>query len=146
MMAIANNCNVPEDLYYWVEEHVWARPEAVGSVTIGLTDAAQRLAGIVVSATPKKIGRAVRKGKSSGTVESGKWVGPVRSPLNGEIVEVNPALGLNPKLLNSDPYGEGWFARIQPEDWEADKAALVTGGEAVAAYEAFLKAEGIECK
>lgn len=144
-MAIANNCSVPEDLWYWVREHVWARLEADGTVTIGMTDAAQHLAGAIVTATPKGAGKTVKKGKSSGTVESGKWVGPIKSPLSGEIVAANEVILQNPKILNEDPYGQGWYVRIRPDDWEADKADLLTGAEAVAAYEAFLQEEGIDC-
>lgn len=144
-MATANHCNVPEDLFYWVKEHVWIRPEADGTVTIGMTDAAQHLAGIIVTATPKGAGKTVKKGKSSGTVESGKWVGPIKSPVSGEIVAANEAIVKNPKLLNEDPYGAGWFVRIRPDDWATDKADLATGAQAVAEYEAFLKAEGIDC-
>jgi glycine cleavage system H protein len=144
-MATANNCNVPEELMYWVKEHVWVRPESDGTLTIGMTDAAQHLAGNVVTATPQRIGKKVRKGRSTGTVESGKWVGPIKSPVKGEIVAVNELLETNPKILNSDPYGEGWFVRMRPDDWEADKADLLTGMEAVAAYEVFLQEEGIDC-
>ncbi|MFQ5418843.1 MAG: glycine cleavage system protein GcvH [Anaerolineae bacterium] len=144
-MATANNCNVPEDLMYWVKEHVWIRPEADGQVTIGMTDAAQHLAGNIVTATPKKAGKKVRKGRSTGTVESGKWVGPIKSPVTGMIVAFNDTLQTDPKVLNRDPYGEGWFVRIDPVDWEADKVNLVTGAEAVAQYEAFLQEEGIDC-
>ena len=144
-MAKANNCNVPEDLMYWVKEHVWVRPEADGTITIGMTDAAQHLAGIIVTATPRRVGKKIRKGRSTGTVESGKWVGPIKSPVAGDIVASNDEVAANPKLLNSDPYGVGWFVRIQPANWEADKADLVTGAEAVAQYEAFLKEEGIDC-
>ncbi len=144
-MATANNCNVPEDLLYWVREHVWVRPEDDGTITIGMTDAAQHLAGPIVTATPKKVGRKVRKAKSSGTVESSKWVGPIKSPVNGEILASNEAVINNPKILNEDPYGEGWFVRVQPTDWDADKADLVTGAQAVADYEAFLTEEGIDC-
>jgi len=144
-MGTANNCNVPEDLLYWVKEHVWVRPEDDGLVTIGLTDAAQHLAGSFVTATPKAAGRSVKKGRSSGTVESGKWVGPIKSPMNGKIAVINETVVKNPKLLNEDPYGEGWFAKIEPTDWEADKEGLVTGAQAVADYDAFLKEEGIDC-
>lgn len=144
-MAIANNCNVPEDLWYWVREHVWIRPEDDGTVTIGMTDAAQHLAGAIVTATPKQAGKKVKKGRSSGTVESGKWVGPIKSPVTGEIVDANDDIIKNPKILNEDPYEKGWFVRIRPDDWEADKSDLVTGAQAVAEYEAFLKEEGIDC-
>lgn len=144
-MATANNCNVPENLMYWVKEHVWVRPEEDGTITIGMTDAAQHLAGIIVTATPQRIGKKVRKGRSTGTVESGKWVGPIKSPVTGEIIAANEALLTDPKILNSDPYGEGWFVRMKPRDWEGEKGDLVTGADAVAQYEAFLKEEGIDC-
>ncbi len=144
-MARANNCHVPEELHYWVREHVWVRPEADGTITIGMTDAAQHLAGIIVTATPKRVGRKVKKGRSSGTVESGKWVGPIKSPVTGVIVAANEALATDPKLLNQDPYGEGWFVRVEPDDWQTDQADLLTGAEAVADYEAFLNEEGIDC-
>lgn len=144
-MATANNCNVPEDLMYWAEQHVWIRPEDDGTVTIGMTDAAQHLAGIIITATPKKVGKKVKKGRSVGTVESGKWVGPIRSPVTGVIVATNEAVIANPKTLNDDPYGEGWFVRVQPNDWDADKSDLVTGTQAVSDYDAFLKQEGIDC-
>lgn len=144
-MATANNCNVPEDLMYWIKEHVWIRPEADGTITIGMTDAAQHLAGIIVTATPQRVGKKIRKGRSTGTVESGKWVGPIKSPVTGEIIAANEALLTDPKVLNSDPYGEGWFVRMKPVNWDAEKGDLVTGAEAVTQYEAFLKEEGIDC-
>src|SRR5574341_1485933 len=103
-MALCNNCNVPEDLYYWPEKHVWARPEADGTVTVGITDAAQHLAGGIVTATPKEAGKPLKKSKSAGTVESGKWVGPVTAPLSGTIVAANPEVKARPSILNADPY------------------------------------------
>ena len=144
-MATANNCNVPEELMYWVREHVWVRLEDDGTITVGMTDAAQHLGGSFVNASPKTAGKKVKKGKSAGVAESGKWVGPIKSPVDGEIVAANEAIIKNPKLLNEDPYGEGWFVRVQPSDWDTDKADLVTGAQAVADYEVFLKEEGIDC-
>ncbi len=144
-MATANNCEVPEDLMYWIREHVWVRLEDDGLVTIGMTDAAQHLAGNVVTATPKKVGRKVRKGRSTGTVESGKWVGPIKAPVTGIIAASNEAILTDPKILNHDPYGEGWFVRIEPVNWEAEMTDLVTGAEAVSQYEDFLTEEGIDC-
>ncbi|MDK1018406.1 MAG: glycine cleavage system protein H [Actinomycetota bacterium] len=144
-MSEIRGCNIPEDLYYWPEKHVWAAPQDDGSVIIGVTDVAQSLARSIISALPKKVGRPAKKGRSLGTIESGKWVGPVTSPVNGEILEVNPVLGSDPGIINTDPYGEGWYMRIMPVDWDADVADLVTGQDALTAYAAFLEAEGIEC-
>jgi len=144
-MAEVRGCSIPSDLYYWPEKHVWARPEDDGTVTVGVTDVAQAMAHAIISALPKPAGRSAKKGRSLGTIESGKWVGPVTSPVAGEIVETNPVLATDPGVINRDPYGEGWYVKIRPADWEADAADLVTGEEGVAAYEAFLEAEGISC-
>jgi len=142
-MAKIRGCDIPEDRYYWIEKHVWAQLEADGTVIIGITDVAQNLAKGIVNATPKDVGRMVQKGKSSGTLESGKWVGPVTSPVTGEIVAVNEAMKIKPALINSDPYGEGWFIRINPSNWSGESAALVTGAEAGAAYQAFMEEQNI---
>lgn len=144
-MSEVKGCNIPEDLYYWPEKHIWASPEDDGSVRVGVTDVAQFLAKKIISALPKGAGRPTKKGRSLGTIESGKWVGPVTSPLTGEIIETNPAMATDPGIVNRDPYGEGWFVRIQPSDWDGESADLATGPEGVAAYEAFLEAEGISC-
>lgn len=146
LMATVNNCNIPDDLMYWVEKHVWVRPEADGTVTVGITDVAQHLSRKLVAATIKKTAKPIEKGKSIATLESGKWVGPVANPVSGTIVNGNDAVAADPTLINSDPYGAGWIARMQPSNWDADKAALVTGAEGIAAYQAFLDKEGIKCE
>jgi len=143
-MTLVNNCNLPEDLYYVVEKHVWARPEGE-LLTVGMTDVAQSMAKAIVAVTSKAVGVTVKKGRNIATVESGKWVGAVPAPVSGEIVAVNDALATAPGLLNSDPYGAGWVVRLRPSDWEADAADLVTGLEGVEAYRRFLDAEGISC-
>jgi glycine cleavage system H protein len=78
-------------------------------------------------------------------VESGKWVGPVTAPVTGAVVETNVLLGTDPGVINRDPYGEGWYAKLEPSAWEDESRELVTGADGVAAYEAFLEAEGISC-
>ncbi|MGB8362523.1 MAG: glycine cleavage system protein H [Acidimicrobiia bacterium] len=144
-MAEVNGCNIPEDLYYWPEKHVWASPGEGGIVTVGVTDVAQSLAKRIISALPKPAGRPAKRGRSLGTIESGKWVGPVTSPVTGEITETNPAFGSDPSIINTDPYGEGWYAKIQAADWEGESVDLVTGADGVARYQSFLESEGISC-
>jgi len=142
-MATVRGCNIPEDRYYWVEKHAWATLEADGTVKIGITDVAQNLAKGIVNVTPKDVERKVKKGKSAGTLESGKWVGPVTSPLTGVIAEVNEAVKAKPALINEDPYGEGWFVKIKPDDWDGESTDLLTGEEAVAAYQKFMEEQEI---
>jgi glycine cleavage system H protein len=143
-MAEVNSCNIPEDLLYVIDKHVWARKEG-DLVTVGMTDVAQHLAKSIIAVTVKRPGRALARGKSIATVESGKWVGPVPAPVSGQIAEVNTALETTPGLINSDPYGQGWVARLRPADWDAEAADLASGPEGVEAYRQFLDAEGIAC-
>ena len=143
-MATVSGCNLPEDLHYLVERHVWCREED-GIVTVGVTDVAQNLAKTIIAVTPKKLGKSVAKGQSLATVESGKWVGPVPSPVNGEIVEVNQAVVGEPSTINRDPYGEGWVVKLRASDWAADSADLATGPDGIEVYRRFLESEGITC-
>ena len=142
-MATVRGCNISEDCFYWVEKHCWATLEADGMVRIGITDVAQNLAKGIVNVTPKEAGRTVQKGKSAGTLESGKWVGPVTSPVTGEIVEVNEAVKAKPSLINSDPYGEGWFVKLKPTDWAGESGSLVTGEAAAEAYRKFMEEQNL---
>ena len=141
-MAKVKGCNIPDDLYYNVDNNVWARREADGSVTIGMTAYAAALAGQIVSCTPKKVGRAVEQNKSAATVESGKWVGPVKAPVAGEVIAVNDAVTASPATVNTDPYGAGWMVKMKPTNWDGDSAGLVTGGAVATAFEAKMTAEG----
>jgi glycine cleavage system H protein len=143
-VAKVNNCNIPEDLLYVIDKHVWARRDG-DLVTVGMTDVAQHLAKSIIAVTPKKPGREVPRGRNIATVESGKWVGPVPAPVSGEIAEVNAALEATPGLINTDPYGAGWVARLRPSAWDAEADDLATGPAGVEAYRQFLEAEGIAC-
>jgi glycine cleavage system H protein len=141
-MGAVRGCDIPEDLLYNIESNVWVRKEADGTATVGLTSYACSLAGQIVSYTPKKAGKAVKKDKSCATVESGKWVGPAKTPVTGEVVETNPAVAAKPGLINEDPYGEGWLVKIKPEDWDGESGDLKTGADALAAFEAKMEADG----
>jgi glycine cleavage system H protein len=141
-MATVKGCNIPDDLFYNVENNVWARREDDGTVTIGMTVYAAALAGQIVSCTPKKVGRSVEQNKSAATVESGKWVGPVKAPVSGEVVAINETVTSSPGTINADPYGSGWMVKLKPANWDGDSAALVTGGAVAAAFEAKMNADG----
>jgi glycine cleavage system H protein len=144
-MATLFDCNLPEDLYYLLEKHVWVRADAGGPVTVGINDVAQHLAGHIIACTPKKAGRTVPRGQSVATIESSKWVGPVPAPVSGQIVDVNEAVRRDPAALNRDPYGEGWIVKLQPTAWEAEKADLVIGPQGIETYRLYLEREGIRC-
>ncbi len=143
-MASVRGCNIPEDLSYNVDNNVWARREADGTVTVGLTAYACSLAGEIVAYTPKKAGKDIAKDKSCATVESGKWVGPVKTPVTGSVVAVNDAVTSKPGLINKDPYGEGWIVKMKPTDWDGESKSLKVGGDAVKAFEGKMDSEGFK--
>lgn len=147
-MANVRGCNLPDDLYYFIEKHVWARPMDGGLVRVGITAVAAKLSGgklAAVTVKAKNIGQEVKQGKSVATIESSKFVGPVPAPVAGVLLRANEKLVSDPNLAVADPYGEGWVAEMQASDWEGDCAALVTGAAGVAAYQAKLEADNISC-
>jgi glycine cleavage system H protein len=101
----------PDDLYYTVE-HVWARAEGE-LVTIGLSQFGQDLAGKIAYVEVPRAGRAVAKGEPFMSMESGKWVGRIKAPVSGTIAEANEELEWESDVVNKDPYGKGWLARIK---------------------------------
>ena len=141
-MATVRGCNLPDDLYYNVENNVWARKEADGTITVGMTAYACSLAGEIVSYTPKKVGKEIEQNKSVSTVESGKWVGPVKAPVTGEVTATNEAVAAKPGTINADPYGAGWMVKMKPTNWDGESAALVTGAAVSSAFEAKMAADG----
>ncbi|MEM2094665.1 MAG: glycine cleavage system protein GcvH [Candidatus Bathyarchaeia archaeon] len=116
---------VPEDLLY-TREHEWAKIEPDGTVVVGVTDYAQRKLHEVVFVGLPELGSKVKQGSLLGTVESVKAVSEVFSPVAGEVVEVNNALANSPELINKDPYGKGWIARIRPNNLQIDVHQLLT--------------------
>ena len=111
--------HIPADRKYAVT-HEWAKADADGVVTVGISDHAQNALGDVVFVELPEIGAHIDAGDEAGVVESVKAASDIYAPVSGKIVEVNEALENSPELANSDPYGEGWFFRIEP----ADPAAL----------------------
>jgi glycine cleavage system H protein len=147
-MANVRGCNLPEDLYYLIEKHVWAKPVEGGVIRVGITAVAAKLSGgklAALTVKAKNIGQEVKQAKSVATVESSKFVGPVPAPVTGILLRANEKLVADPNLAISDPYGEGWVAEMQPSDWEGEKGILVTGEAGIAAYQAKLEADGISC-
>ncbi len=133
-----------DDLLYDVENNIWYRENEDGTVTVGMSAVAAAMAGQLVAVTFKKVGRTVKPGRSCATVESGKWVGPAKLLSGGEIIEVNEDVSARPAIGNEDPYGQGWFVRVRPENWSDSKAQL-TAGEAIGpAYEAKMEADQFE--
>ena len=125
---------VPTDLRY-TKDHEWVRVDG-DTATIGVTDFAAGQLGDVVFVDLPAAGKAVEQFATFGVVESVKAVSDLYAPVSGEVVEVNPELGGNPELVNSDPFGAGWMIKVKLGD-----AGQVDGLLDPAAYEQ-LTAEG----
>ncbi len=143
-MATVKNCDLPDELYYHVKNNIWLRDEGDGTYTIGMTDLAQAMAGAVIHCRIKKTGKSVKDGKSLATVESGKWVGPVKAPFACEVVGRNDTVEDNAGLLNSSPYGEGWLVKVKPADQGNAKSSLVQGEAVTTGFEAYIEEKGFD--
>ena len=104
----------PDDLAY-SREHEWVRVDG-GRATIGITSFAADELGDIVFVELPEVGAALSQFASFGVVESVKAVSDLYAPISGEVVEVNDALRESPELLNADPFGEGWVARVELAD------------------------------
>jgi len=106
---------VPEE-YLYTRDHEWIKVEGK-VITIGITDYGQKKLREIVYVELPSIGQRVEEGEPIATVESIKASAEVYSPAEGKIIEVNSKLADSPELINEDPYGEGWIARIElPEE------------------------------
>jgi glycine cleavage system H protein len=126
--------NSPADLKY-TKSHEWVRTLANGNVEVGITHHAQGALGDLVFVEVPEAGRAVKAGDAFAVVESVKAASDVYAPIAGDVMEGNAALGSQPELINSEPYGAGWIARLKP-------SGALTGLLSAAEYEAHLAAEG----
>ena len=114
--------NLPPELKY-TASHEWARLEADGTVSVGITDHAQEQLGDIVFVEPPKAGRKVAAGESVGVVESVKAASDIYAPIAGEVVATNDALAASPEGINADAYG-AWMYRLKPDN-AADLAKLL---------------------
>jgi glycine cleavage system H protein len=106
---------IPTELKY-ARSHEWARLEEDGTVTVGITDHAQDALGDVVYVEHPEEGQQVNAQEEAGVVESVKAASDIYAPVSGTVVAVNETLVDAPETVNEDPYGDGWFFRIDPDD------------------------------
>ncbi len=124
---------IEEGLYY-TKEHEWAKKLGDGNVAVGVDDYAQSQLHEIVYVELPEMDAEVAQGEALGAVESVKAVSDMYAPVGGKVVEVNEELLDSPELINDDPYGEGWIAKIEPSGLEADLAKLMDAEK----YKAFL--------
>lgn len=103
--------NIPENLKY-TRDHEWIKAEGE-TAYLGISDYAQSQLGDIVYVEVETVGETLEKGESLGTIEAVKTVEDVYMPVSAEILEFNEKLKTSPDLLNKDPYGEGWIAKVK---------------------------------
>jgi glycine cleavage system H protein len=121
--------NIPADLRF-AESHEWARLEADGSVTVGISDHAQQALGDVVFVELAEVGKVFAAGDAAGVVESVKAASDIYAPISGEVIAVNEELADSPEQLNEEPYG-AWIFKLKPSNpAELDKLLDADGYKA----------------
>ncbi len=116
---------VPDDRLYWPPHDMWVQTLDSGELLIGATNFGIFLAGEIIAFTCKPKGATVDLGRGMGTVECRKTVLAVHAPVSFVLLEGNEAAEEHPRLINRDPYGDGWMARVRPVNWAIEKAGLV---------------------
>jgi len=96
----------------YTEDHEWAELDGE-IITIGITEYAQSQLGDIVYIELPDVGRTLDQGEETAVVESVKAAGDVKSPVTGEVIEVNDVLNDEPELVNQDPEKEGWIFKIK---------------------------------
>ena len=103
----------------------WVQPEDQTHVRVGLSDFLQQRSGDVAFISVKPAGTVVAAGGELADMETVKTTISLTSPVGGTVVEANPALDLNPEVVNQDPYGKGWLAVLKVANWESERAKLL---------------------
>jgi glycine cleavage system H protein len=124
-----DHCIFPDDLLYDLENNTWLRVEENGEVTMGITSLLLGIAGKLTLAKLKAVGIDIQRGQSLGTLESLKFVGPIPSPVSGTIVNTNALVVNKPRVINDEPYAEGWITRIRPSQLALERILLSKSSE-----------------
>lgn len=103
----------------------WVQPQGQNQVRLGLSDFLQQRSGDVAFVSVKPPGTVLAAGDEVAEMETIKVNVSLTSPVGGKVIEINPALELNPEMVNQDPYGNGWLAVIEVGNWEGDRAKLL---------------------
>ncbi len=106
--------NFPENILY-TEDHEWIRFEN-DFACVGITDFAQKELGDIVFVEIESVGNSLIQNEVFGTIEAVKTVSDLFLPVSGKILEINSKINSSPDLVNTDPYGEGWIIKIQPDE------------------------------
>ncbi|KPF66860.1 glycine cleavage system H protein [beta proteobacterium AAP99] len=120
-------CSFPEHLWFHAEHQLWVELESPAIARVGITEMGIRQSGEIYMCRVKQAGTELAQGQSLAVVELAKSIVSVKSPVSGQLLDINTVLADQPECVHEDPYGAGWLARIQLSSWAADRTALVHG-------------------
>lgn len=106
---------IPGDLKF-APSHEWVRVEEDGTITVGVSDHAQGQLGDLVFVETPEVDRDCDAEEAIAVVESVKAASDIYAPVAGKVIDSNGELADNPELVNTDPFGDGWIFKIQPND------------------------------
>ena len=109
--------NIPSHLKY-TESHEWVHADEEGNARIGITDHAQEALGDLVFVELPTVGDEISQGDPCAVVESVKAASDIYTPVSGRVIAVNEDLDIDPAIINSDPYNDGWLYELELLDSE----------------------------
>ena len=127
MMLEINGMTFPLDRKYYARNgaHLWLKEDG-DKVKVGMDAFAAEMVGFLSFLTVD--GKHVEEGEAMGSFESAKFVSRLRSPITGEVVDVNEQVVNNPRMINDSPY-ESWILAIRPDQPSEQEGLLVSEGD-----------------
>ncbi|HHS95046.1 MAG TPA: glycine cleavage system protein H [Phaeodactylibacter sp.] len=129
-MKKIGNYFIDTSLYYDTHHNFWLK-ENNGFVRIGFHPLLQESSGSFVAIVFENENQTLSRGQTFGSVEAEKHVAQLLLPISGKIICTNDKVIENPRLLNTDPYGEGWLVEVESTDFQHDKSNLISGEQAI---------------
>ncbi len=120
----AGKYEIPEDLLF-TKDHEWLRVSGTSQAEVGITHYASEMLHDIVFVTLPQVGTELEGGKPASTVESVKSVSDVVAPVSGTVTAINEELVQHPELINQDPYGKGWFFKMESSSLSTAKGLLM---------------------
>ncbi len=139
-------CELPEDRLYDLEQGVWWQVEPRGGTArLGLLASVGAFAGPFRELTFRPVDGPLVRGRSVATVESTRYTGAVRLPVDGTVVERNAGVQRRPRLLNDRPYSDGWVVRVRPVQGEGPFEGLEAAATVRPRLEEEIRRRRIHC-
>jgi glycine cleavage system H lipoate-binding protein len=123
---LAGFFQLPANLFFH-PGHTWVRLDGGDTVTIGISDFAQKLVGPLGRVMLPEPGSMLVQGEPALAFDTGGARIPMLAPVDGRVVAVNPALAASSDVVKQSPYEEGWLMKVQSSRLSANLKNLLSG-------------------